>query len=800
MSGNTFLASNNAVPRSATEIRSHFFVSISMFFMIAFWLVISGTSFRESLMVSVVVAVQMVSGSYIWSRIFGYQKQDVSTLVGVGVGVGSFLSLACQQLLRTTTFGSVGWMLPTVAVIAHYLWKLKGVVQPRERIHARIDIRSQRLFMFCIFNSSLFAMSYWWFWLLPLAFVTIIVFALICNERISKLIRRNFGKWRYLAAFVVFLVTLKFAFWIRMHSPFYWFMSHDQSYSESLSWSITRFGWNESPFEFGSVMRYHWFSLGWAGVVSDAANATSWTVITEALPFVAFLSTTALIWSIVLHLGGSATVRIVAIYSFVLTMGISEFTTPVRYLHSPTFIFGNVWMLVVVLTVLKLIDHFSMSLLVLFAIMLFATFGGKSSNGAIVLFGLSGLALLGVIFHSDKSLRMLVVCALSVVTAVAAYFIVFKASTDTSNALNNAIRISPGSIGLDSGLVIGGRRIMSLIGSFFYFLDMSPMILPIVFLCFSTKRREPWFWFLGLIMIGGVGATFLFGHQGAAQMYFVLGGLVVCPVLVAMFLDLDQTISRLSFREIIVMTSGSVISSLVWKEIWNFSNMPTVSHRSAVILRFSAVMGSVVSSALLALLVCVVTQRGFKFPLVRYFQIVVSCLVITGAAYGIHVRSSRLFRTLAAPVELTIQDHPDFAVGSYDHLDILTWIRNNTDEIDIVATNRFCIPGSFPCNSKWQLVSAVSHRRMFIEGGYWFGEPADMDTRKKVDACIRFAADPSFVDWSFLVANGVDYFFVDHAISPRLPDWQPYATEIVSNKSVTLLRLNVSLAQSITGG
>ena len=48
--------------------------------------------------------------------------------------------------------------------------------------------------------------------------------------------------------------------------------------------------------------------------------------------------------------------------------------------------------------------------------------------------------------------------------------------------------------------------------------------------------------------------------------------------------------------------------------------------------------------------------------------------------------------------------------------------------------------------------------------------------------------------------NGVDYFFVDHAASPRLPDWQPYATEIMSNKSVTLLRLNVSLAQSITGG
>lgn len=114
-----------------------------------------------------------------------------------------------------------------------------------------------------------------------------------------------------------------------------------------------------------------------------------------------------------------------------------------------------------------------------------------------------------------------------------------------------------------------------------------------------------------------------------------------------------------------------------------------------------------------------------------------------------------------------------------------------TDATDVLATNRFCIPDVSPCISKWQLVSAVSHRRMFIEGGYWIGASADMATKRKVDACIRFAANPTFADWSFLIANGVDYFFVDHAVSPHLPDWKPYATEILSNKSVTLLRLNV---------
>ena len=788
------------MPTSALDIRPHFFVSISMFFMVAFFLVICGTPFHESLVVSAVIAIQMVSGSYIWSRIFGDQKQDVSTLVGVGVGVGSFLSLLSQQIFRTTFFGSVGWMLPTFAVIAHCLCQGDGVTPPLKGIRARTDIRSQRLFMFCILNSSLFAMSYWWFWLLPLACISLILFILLHNERISELTRDRIGKWRYLAAFVVFLVSLIFAFWMRMHSPFYWLMSHDQLFSESVSWSTAKFGPNESPFEFGSVMRYHWFSLGWAGIVSDAANATNWTVITKALPLVAFLATTALLWSIISHLGGSVAVRIIAIYSFVFTMGVSQFTTPIRALNSATFIFGNVWMLVVVLIVLKLIDHFSMSLMLLFMFMLFATFGGKSSNGSIVLFGLCSFALFGMISHSKRSRQFVVISVLSVSTAVAAYFVIFRASGDTSNALNNEISISPGQIGVDSGFVNGGRRISSLVGSFFYYLDMSPMILPVVFLCFTKKLREPWFWFLGSIIVGGFGAAFFFEHHAGAQMYFLLGGLVICPVLLALYLDLDQMISRLSFREIIVMASGSFIGSLIWKEIWNFSNTPAVSHRSAVILKFSAVTGSLVSSSLLALLVCVVTQRGSRFSLLRYFQIVVSCLVITGAVYGVHVRTSRLISTLAVPTEKMNKNNPDLVGGSEDHLEILNWIRANTGDMDVLATNRFCIPGVSSCISKWQLVSAVSHRRMFIEGGYWNDAPADMDTKKKVDSCIRFAANPNFVDWSFLIANRVDYFFVDHAVSPHLRDWQPYATEIVSNQSVTLLRLNVSLMQSNAGG
>ena len=70
-------------------------------------------------------------------------------------------------------------------------------------------------------------------------------------------------------------------------------------------------------------------------------------------------------------------------------------------------------------------------------------------------------------------------------------------------------------------------------------------------------------------------------------------------------------------------------------------------------------------------------------------------------------------------IQVSDANDKNLITGSVDHLRILNWIRVNTDATDIVTTNRFCIPGCSFCISKWQLVSAVGHRGMLFQGGYF---------------------------------------------------------------------------------
>jgi hypothetical protein len=128
-----------------------------------------------------------------------------------------------------------------------------------------------------------------------------------------------------------------------------------------------------------------------------------------------------------------------------------------------------------------------------------------------------------------------------------------------------------------------------------------------------------------------------------------------------------------------------------------------------------------------------------------------------------------------------------------DHLAILNWIRQNTKPNDVLAINRFCIPGIDSCIMKWQLVSAISHRRVLIEGGY--GSPTQLqpgEIQERYDISIQFANAPDESSLNQLCAKGVSWYFYDtFGITPRI-NWQPYAAVQMSNDSVSLLKLNCS--------
>jgi hypothetical protein len=140
---------------------------------------------------------------------------------------------------------------------------------------------------------------------------------------------------------------------------------------------------------------------------------------------------------------------------------------------------------------------------------------------------------------------------------------------------------------------------------------------------------------------------------------------------------------------------------------------------------------------------------------------------------------------------------PTLITGSSDHLEVLNWVRNSTNTDDIIAINRFCIPGVDYCIMKWQLVSAISHRRVLLEGGY--GSPGNLqagEIQDRFDFSSQFANSPDAASLKHLCNRGVSWFFYDsYGITPRV-EWYPYATVMMSNESVSLLELNCSSNQS----
>lgn len=90
---------------------------------------------------------------------------------------------------------------------------------------------------------------------------------------------------------------------------------------------------------------------------------------------------------------------------------------------------------------------------------------------------------------------------------------------------------------------------------------------------------------------------------------------------------------------------------------------------------------------------------------------------------------------------------------------------------------------------KWYLVSAISKRRMLVEGNR---EPvADPSAliKEKIESSINFGRSPSQESFEFLKMFGTKWFVVDIAAGPFISTWEPYATIEFKNPEMIVLRL-----------
>jgi hypothetical protein len=445
-------------------------------------------------------------------------------------------------------------------------------------------------------------------------------------------------------------------------------------------------------------------------------------------------------------------------------------------------------MLATINIMFALFEDFSWTKLSFTGLMLFATLGGKLMNGIVILGGLAIVAILprklsGVKNHKIFKFTLLV----SLISTACAYLYFFQTNLITNaNSLKFALQI-----GSDVGIVRPESTIaVQALGALIFNLAMSmPVVIAVIFSVKMHKQKKFKLDLLATSMIVGILATTLTTHEGASQLYFLLAALVVSLV-VYPAIATEITIVTSKYWKILLC---SAVFGIISQLIWNYSK-DLNEYRSSVFLKLIAVS----ICPFLALSVYMwqrfiasdVSSIGGRFVQVFFLVILVSSISI-----GMFQRAERL-PAASQSVPVNPKD-PTLITGSSDHLEVLNWVRNSTNTDDIIAINRFCIPGVDYCIMKWQLVSAISHRRVLLEGGY--GSPGNLQTgeiQDRFDISSQFANSPDAASLKHLCNRGVSWFFYDsYGITPRV-EWYPYATVKMSNESVSLLELNCSSNQS----
>jgi hypothetical protein len=134
---------------------------------------------------------------------------------------------------------------------------------------------------------------------------------------------------------------------------------------------------------------------------------------------------------------------------------------------------------------------------------------------------------------------------------------------------------------------------------------------------------------------------------------------------------------------------------------------------------------------------------------------------------------------------------------SEDELVALEWISHHSDQDAIVATNRSLCESSPLCvrESSSHLVSAVSQRRILLEGPYFVPSSMTLSGTYQEWALSRAKTSLGFVDTpSKLLAEqlanyGVTVIYVQKSATDTT-SWEPWASIVYENQSAAVLILN----------
>jgi hypothetical protein len=275
--------------------------------------------------------------------------------------------------------------------------------------------------------------------------------------------------------------------------------------------------------------------------------------------------------------------------------------------------------------------------------------------------------------------------------------------------------------------------------------------------------------------------TLIFDHGGASQLYFILCGLTLVPILnsgnhqLSFSENFSYTDLRLRKFQLPLISVISVAIATVYLPQLN-TQWTNSDYKNAAIQK-------AIGSIIWILIPLVVLILGSCYTNRKHLSIF--CVVLVSLTVGFVQRTDNFISNAS---QIFGTEKPQMYSSNLE--ESLSWISKNTDDQAIFATNRFCVLDLEPCMARWSLYSAYTQRRFFIEGYvYNFGYGTlPIEAQRRLDLSIDFADNPSELLVSRFVESNVNFYLLDKlAPYDRSVEWSQFGEIRFQNDAIILI-------------
>ena len=768
---------------------------------VAGFLISSDVDFFTSIRTVAVLIAISSAGLVIWLATLRSDRQIYfPEAISMGLALGLAASAAVMLVLRPFGFDFYGSILPIAILNSTLFIKRSRKFLNVSRLH--FNFQDTAVVVFAVFFGLYLSTPVL---LIPALLILFVAFKENKAQKLSTAYSSYLLIWITIGLTLGYLLLSSTA-----PDPFIFGQGAESVPREAWSNSIVMWGPNEKIAIFGNPLRYHWFSFAVFGMIARLSGLMPMVLFNSGLSAVIdLICVGGIIWSISYLLFRK---KVVALLSVVIVYGSVSLNIPYVIItdSSPDATSWLVWLVAFVFALLNQKSFPCRVAPVLFAALGTVVILSNGGYGTSLAIGIT-FWVIGTMFHEGelsfrKSLNEIAIYICTGLAMSTAYFLFLTPSKWSTSTIDISFR-----------LLASWSGLLFLIS--FYSSRLTPI--PLVT---KLMHRPMMFFNYGLAITSTAGFFVYRNSTWNLTPQFTLPGLILfaVPLSIAFSNAWSLWSSSIKVKYFLVFSSillgfslQVLFSAIQWKRYERFGALAFSEY--LVIVPIVAIL---IFAAVFAQLSKTKSDTADKFTksyrhsFKKIFVIsTVTCSLGIGLGYSIRGYTRDLV-DLQSGKSISKESSP---VVSYELQAGMLWLRSNSAENELVATNFLCGSEvrSFFKNCSEQnnhlAIAAYAQRRVLIEGNSWsnvgtaftetqrlpvpiIGEGiftlqvvAPQWMTERIAMSHRFASRPDKIAAAYMKKMGINWFVVDK--TKQMPNsWSPYAKIAFENSEVIILK------------